>query len=173
MSSLQSPRDDVSVSSDLSGDIGAHGDSDSSSEVDLESGVLFVKLHLGDKADRDCRICHLGLEGNSQELMPPIELGCSCKGDLGYAHKQCAETWFKIRGNMTCEICGSTADNIAGEQTNQSNSVAVEASSTSTAPVIFIETQNLWHGRRIMNFLLACMVFAFVISWLFHFKVLS
>ncbi|KDO66714.1 hypothetical protein CISIN_1g0306662mg, partial [Citrus sinensis] len=73
----------------------------------------------------------------------------------------------------TCEICGSTADNIAGEQTNQSNSLAVEASSTSTAPVIFVETQNLWHGRRIMNFLLACMVFAFVISWLFHFKVLS
>lgn len=100
MSSLQSPRDDVSVSSDFSGDIGAHGGSDSSSEVDLESGVLFVKLHLGDKAERDCRICHLGLEGNSQEHMAPIELGCSCKGDLGYAHKQCAETWFKIRGNM-------------------------------------------------------------------------
>lgn len=80
---------------------------------------------------------------------------------------------FYLVHSRTCEICGSTADNIAGEQTNQSNSLAVEASSTSTAPVIFIETQNLWHGRRIMNFLLACMVFAFVISWLFHFKVLS
>uniref|UniRef100_M8BH33 Uncharacterized protein n=1 Tax=Aegilops tauschii TaxID=37682 RepID=M8BH33_AEGTA len=28
-----------------------------------------------------------------------ITLGCSCKGDLSYSHKQCAETWFKIRGN--------------------------------------------------------------------------
>lgn len=100
MPSLQTPRDDVSVSSDFSGDIGDRGGSDSSSEVDLESGVLLVKLHSGDKAERDCRICHLGLEGNSQELRPSLELGCSCKGDLGYAHKQCAETWFKIKGSM-------------------------------------------------------------------------
>ncbi|TQE05842.1 hypothetical protein C1H46_008525 [Malus baccata] len=29
----------------------------------------------------------------------PIDLGCSCKGDLDAAHKQCAETWFKIKGD--------------------------------------------------------------------------
>ncbi|GKF40777.1 RINGv domain-containing protein, partial [Tanacetum coccineum] len=29
-----------------------------------------------------------------------IELGCNCKGDLGAAHKQCVETWFKISRNL-------------------------------------------------------------------------
>lgn len=88
----------ASSSSDisLSGEIGAHRDSsvsDCLSEVDLESGVL------GKNKTRDCRICHLGLEGNEQECGVAIELGCSCKGDLDAAHKKCAETWFKIKGN--------------------------------------------------------------------------
>lgn len=87
----------------LSGEIGAHRDSsvsDCLSEVDLESGVLEGKLNLDDKTDRDCRICHLGFESNVLENGAAIELGCSCKGDLGAAHKKCAETWFKIKGNM-------------------------------------------------------------------------
>nr|GEU41721.1 RINGv domain-containing protein [Tanacetum cinerariifolium] len=33
-----------------------------------------------------------------------IELGCNCKGDLGAAHKQCAETWFKFRSNFIAVI---------------------------------------------------------------------
>ncbi|XP_044483705.1 uncharacterized protein LOC123209644 [Mangifera indica] len=163
----------LSVSRKFSGEIGEHLNSDSPSEVDLESGFLFVKLHLDDKSVRDCRICHLGFDGSSQELRPPIELGCSCKGDLGSAHRQCAETWFKIKGNMICEICGSTAVNVGGEQINQSNDVAAAASLASAAPMILMETRNLWQGHRVLNFLLACMVFAFVLSWLFHFKVLS
>ncbi|TQD95237.1 hypothetical protein C1H46_019159 [Malus baccata] len=69
-------------------------------EVDLESGLLEVKkvVHLS-KVERHCRICHLGLEGGGgtdPASGVPIDLGCSCKGDLGAAHKQCAETWFKI-----------------------------------------------------------------------------
>lgn len=67
---------------------------ESLSDVDLECGVLEMKVHSGNKMDRDCRICHLGLECGV-----PIELGCSCKGDLGSAHKQCADTWFKIKGD--------------------------------------------------------------------------
>lgn len=59
------------------------------------SGVGEVKVHL----ERDCRICHLGLESNSSECGIAIELGCSCKNDLAAAHKHCAEAWFKIRGN--------------------------------------------------------------------------
>lgn len=70
----------------------------------------------------------------------------------------------------TCEICGVTALNIAGERTNEANAATVTAPSTAGAPVILVET--IWHGRRIMNFLLACMVLAFVTSWLFHFKIL-
>lgn len=77
----------------------------SSEEVDLESGDLEVKVHLGKIERRDCRICHLEIEiggvggGRHNSSDAPIQLGCCCRGDLGTAHKQCAETWFKIKGN--------------------------------------------------------------------------
>lgn len=70
-----------------------------------------------------------------------------------------------------CEICGSTACNVAGfcdaefiEQWNESSNTA-SAQATATEP------RRFWQGHRFLNFLLACMVFAFVISWLFHFNV--
>lgn len=151
--------------------------SEYSVEVDLEAGVHQGKAHLS-KLERDCRICHLSLDVTNQESGIPIELGCSCKDDLAAAHKQCAEAWFKIKGNKTCEICGSTARNVAGaneaelmEQWNEANDAAP---STATVPGgTTSETRNFWQGHRFLNFLLACMVFAFVISWLFHFNVPS
>lgn len=132
---------------------------------DLESGEAEVKAHLGAEEEEKKKKKKKKGEG--------IELGCSCKGDLGAAHKQCAETWFKIRGNTTCEICGATALNIVGEQMSEANSATANASIAVAAPTAMAENQNFWHGRRVMNTLLACMVFAFVISWLFHFNVLS
>ncbi|KAF5747597.1 hypothetical protein HS088_TW05G00322 [Tripterygium wilfordii] len=72
--------------------------SDCSVEVGVEGGPPEMKVHLA-KVERDCRICHLGLESNSHESGVPIELGCSCKDDLAAAHKRCAEAWFKIKGN--------------------------------------------------------------------------
>ncbi|XP_020591501.1 uncharacterized protein LOC110032266 [Phalaenopsis equestris] len=72
--------------------------SDSSAEVDLECGTPEIKLN-SEKTEKDCRICHLNLESHAQESGIPIVLGCSCKDDLAAAHKQCAETWFKIKGN--------------------------------------------------------------------------
>ncbi|PWA41868.1 Zinc finger, RING-CH-type [Artemisia annua] len=159
------------------------------SVVDLESGSSDtnnkVVVHLLSKDEtRDCRICHLSLdlsnEENEGENGIPIELGCSCKDDLAAAHKHCAEAWFKIKGNKTCEICGSIAQNVAGaneaelmEQWNEAN----DAMSVATAPggttTTTSDTRNFWQGHRFLNFLLACMVFAFVISWLFHFNVPS
>lgn len=81
----------------------------------------------------------------------------------------------------TCEICGSTATNVVGvnevEMVEQWNEANDTASSTTTvaaaAPVQPADTRNFWQGHRFLNFLLACMVFAFVISWLFHFNVPS
>lgn len=151
--------------------------SECSVEVDLEAGVPQVKVHLA-KSERDCRICHLSLDATNQESNGiPIELGCSCKDDLAAAHRHCAEAWFKIKGNKTCEICGSTACNVVGanetelmEQWNEANDTAAAAALT---PAPLSETRNFWQGHRFLNFLLACMVFAFVISWLFHFKVPS
>ncbi|KDP42760.1 hypothetical protein JCGZ_23700 [Jatropha curcas] len=74
--------------------------SDYSVEVEIENGngVVEIKVHLA-KVERDCRICHLGLEGNTHESGVPIELGCLCKYDLAAAHKPCAKAWFKIKGN--------------------------------------------------------------------------
>ncbi|XP_022764499.1 uncharacterized protein LOC111309755 [Durio zibethinus] len=149
----------------------------SSLEMDLETRVTETKLHLA-KVEKDCRICHLSLDPSNQEYGVPIELGCSCKDDLAAAHKQCAEAWFKIKGNRTCEICGSTAQNVAAanetdmmEQWNEAN----DSTPAATVPVTIhaAETRNFWQGHRFLNFLLACMVFAFVISWLFHFNVPS
>lgn len=182
-----SARLDSSVAGDECGSSGIfsynHSRMESSSdEIDLESGELEMKVHSSGKNEKQCRICHLNFEvGGGDQTEDEdgggggdaIELGCNCKGDLGTAHKQCAETWFKIKGNMTCEICGATAQNVGGEQTNDA-AIDIEAGerSGSAAMAVGSEPQSFWQGRRIMNILLGCMVFAFIISWLFHFNVL-
>lgn len=70
-----------------------------------------------------------------------------------------------------CEICSSTASNVVvlgdpefSDQWSETNNVAAVQ-----APPA--ETRRFWQGHRFLNFLLACMVFAFVLSWLFHFNV--
>lgn len=78
--------------------------SDCSVEIESEVvGEVEIKVHVDsskvEEGEKDCRICHLGLESNSHESGIAIHLGCSCKDDLAVAHKQCAEAWFKIRGN--------------------------------------------------------------------------
>ncbi|XP_034687129.1 E3 ubiquitin-protein ligase MARCHF7-like [Vitis riparia] len=159
-----SPSDECRFSGGIEGGLGSSS-SDCGSEVDLESGVLAV--------ERDCRICQLSLDASDQETGLAIELGCSCKGDLGSAHRQCAETWFKIKGNTTCEICHATAVNVAGEQINEAENTIAATTAEPVAPAIPAEPQRTWHGRRVMNVLLACMIVVFVISWLFHFNVIS
>lgn len=144
--------------------------SDCSFEVDLECGSPNVKLN-SEKYEKDCRICHLGLISNAPESGIAIVLGCSCKDDLAAAHKQCAETWFKIKGNKTCEICGSTAKNVVSAGETELVEHSTETSVTVAVPTQPTETQSFWQGHRFLNFLLACMIFAFVISWLFHFNV--
>ncbi|KAK9010139.1 hypothetical protein V6N11_036654 [Hibiscus sabdariffa] len=207
---------------DVSGSGRVSSVSDCLVEVQIQSGANEIKVHLA-KVEKDCRICHLGLESNSHESGVAIELGCSCKDDLAAAHKHCAEAWFKIRGNkfciamfcalcmsgsvscfgetivdtttamiavgqmvfrvslaivLTCEICHSIARNVVGvneiesmEQPNETNSSTATAAVSGAAS--YSDSRSFWHGHRFLNFLLACMVFAFVISWLFHFNVPS
>ncbi|XP_058099497.1 uncharacterized protein LOC131243895 [Magnolia sinica] len=144
--------------------------SDHRSDASLESKLPEIKVHLA-KAEKDCRICQLSLESANQESGILIELGCSCKNDLATAHKQCAEAWFRLKGNKTCEICGATARNVVGVTEPEIIEQWTEPSNTVTAAPT--ESRSFWHGHRFLNFLLACMVFAFVISWLFHFNVSS
>ncbi|KAM7260139.1 hypothetical protein ACFE04_015880 [Oxalis oulophora] len=147
-------------------------DESACSSLLLKTCVIEIKRASRDnnnkkKKKRDCRICHLGLVNNKNGLEEeeeyggaPIHLGCSCKGDLAAAHKKCAETWFKIKGNMTCEICGATALNVGGEHIiNEVNAAATTATSAALAsqtPVIVVARESFWNGRRLMNFLLAC-----------------
>ncbi|CAN8237199.1 unnamed protein product [Cochlearia groenlandica] len=145
-------------------------------EVDLELGLSEKDQHLLSESERDCRICHMSLDASNPESGVPIELGCSCKDDLAAAHKHCAETWFKIKGNIICEVCGSIAGNVFGAIETESEEVSNEANGTMnqsqriSSPRLS-EARSFWQGQRFLNFLLACMVFAFVISWLFHFNV--
>ncbi|KAD5962059.1 hypothetical protein R6Q59_014411 [Mikania micrantha] len=152
------------------------------SVVDLETGGgECTKVHLP-RIERDCRICHLSLDLTNQDCENgiPIELGCCCKDDLAAAHKHCAEAWFKIKGNKICEICGSIARNVAGaneaelsDQWNEANDALSSAAAPRGTTTATSENRTFWQGHRFLNFLLACMVFAFVISWLFHFNVPS
>ncbi|KAI3447738.1 hypothetical protein Pfo_004403 [Paulownia fortunei] len=116
--------------------------------VDIESGGIGEKkVHLG-RVERGCRICHLSLLSSIPGSGFAIELGCCCKDDLAAAHKHCAE--FVVF-------------NFAAQQASESSVVA----STSATPWT-TETRSCLNGHPFLNFLLACMVFAFLISWLFH-----
>lgn len=73
-----------------------------------------------------------------------------------------------------CEICGSTAHNVVGvsetepiEQWDESNN----STAPPAAPPPPSESRSFWQGHRFLKFLLACLVLAFVVSWLFHFNV--
>ncbi|CAF2058260.1 hypothetical protein YC2023_077390 [Brassica napus] len=69
---------------------------------------------------------------------------------------------FKIGLLLTCEICGAMAKNVAGEQSNQESNAS--AHSQTTAGQTQTEIRGTWHGRCVMNFLLAAMIFAFIVT---------
>lgn len=140
-------------------------------DTDLEKGVggLDAKeggeaAHSsGDDAESVCRVCHLSSDSrsNSGDL---INIGCSCKEDLGIAHRQCAEAWFKIRGNRLCEICGETAKNVVGV----GDAVFLEEWNDRDADNSSGESTRCWRSRPLCNFLMACMVVAFILPWFFR-----
>ncbi|KAI3677507.1 hypothetical protein L6452_36771 [Arctium lappa] len=153
--------------------------SDCSVDVVGEGKVVIV--HLVKKLERDCRICHLSLvdddDGGDGDA---IELGCCCKDDLAAAHKHCAETWFKIKGNKTCEICNSIVSNLVvpnetplSQGTMDVNPAATSVATAHVSAAAIRGGRGCINGHRLLNFILACLVFAFVISWLFHFNIPS
>ncbi|XP_047310018.1 uncharacterized protein LOC124913653 [Impatiens glandulifera] len=154
-------------------------------EVDLENGDLEMRVHVSKKrrVKRECRICQMRLVEKGEEDEVGIELGCFCKGDLGDCHKKCAEAWFKLKGDTTCEICGAIAMNVVIEppvineaDININAAAAAAGAAGNLAPAVaanldpILELQNYWHGRRVMNAILTCLVLALVISWIFHFN---
>lgn len=164
------------------GDLDVKGNGSEGNEVkvkDLKEGddfstVMDVKCDgkLGEDLEGDyqrvCRICHLSTYEAEKNLVDLIELGCGCKGELGFVHSHCAEAWFKLKGNRVCEICGEVAQNVTGvsnnrfiEEWNDTRSTASGTGSTET-------TRGCWHGQPFCNFLMACLVIAFVLPWFFR-----
>ncbi|XWS12497.1 hypothetical protein CRYUN_Cryun37aG0094200 [Craigia yunnanensis] len=126
--------------------------------------------------ERVCRICHLNSEQSLESTdsmsttaaaMDLIQLGCGCKDELGIAHSHCAEAWFKLKGNRMCEICGQTAKNITGVRDNgfiedwhdQGSTTGVSSSDRGV---------GCWHGQPFCNFLMVCLIIAFVLPWFFR-----
>lgn len=68
-------------------------------EVEDDCSIVII-IDADDDEVRDCRICHMSIHvDNDNDDENAIELGCCCKNDLAAAHKHCALTWFKIKGN--------------------------------------------------------------------------
>ncbi|KAH7388529.1 hypothetical protein KP509_16G080400 [Ceratopteris richardii] len=155
--------------------------SDQNEKLDLEKGLKQTESNEVEESSADhmsrgaeykdddedqnghCRVCHLVFDAGfaTNETM---ELGCHCKEDLAVAHRDCAEAWFKIKGNRICEICGATAQNIVGaEDTGFMDQWNDAEASTAT------ETHTrCWQSLSLCNFFLACMVVTFILLWLFR-----
>ncbi|CAB4306653.1 unnamed protein product [Prunus armeniaca] len=141
-------------------------------QAEKDSHVIDVRCGsgkgFGDKWDgeRVCRICHLSSEqspdrkietANSSTPTELIHLGCECRDELGVAHGHCAEAWFKLKGNRTCEICGETANNVTGhgdsrfmEEWNEETLSGIENNSSE-------RNGGCWRGQPFCNFLMACL----------------
>ncbi|KAG6742041.1 hypothetical protein POTOM_055325 [Populus tomentosa] len=47
----------------------------------------------------ECRICH------DEDDDKNMEIPCSCRGSLKYAHRKCVQRWCNEKGDINCEIC--------------------------------------------------------------------
>eukprot|EP00250_Pteridium_aquilinum_P014778 c22193_g1_i1 orf=3-866(-) len=147
----------------------SHPSVDSSgSDADLEKGWGSgnVKQVGGEEEGQGecCRVCYLTVDRgpSSSEF---IKLGCACKEGLAIAHRRCAETWFKIKGNRTCEICGSTARNISG---SGDASFIEQWNDGETSHVGLSRAERCWQNQPLCNTVLVCVILVLIASWLFR-----
>ncbi|CAH9145432.1 unnamed protein product [Cuscuta epithymum] len=47
----------------------------------------------------ECRICQ------EEDAVNNMEVPCSCRGSLKFAHRKCVQRWCDEKGDITCEIC--------------------------------------------------------------------
>ncbi|XP_074573776.1 uncharacterized protein LOC141830189 isoform X2 [Curcuma longa] len=123
----------------------------------------------GDReGESECRICQLSSSsgGEGSEL---ILLGCGCKGELGVAHRNCAEAWFSVKGNRCCEICGSSAKNISVVMDSRvSEEGQSRGESNARSPSDTGERIVCWRRLPVCNLLMACLIIAFILLWFFR-----
>lgn len=74
----------------------------------------------------------------------------------------------------SCEICGLTASNITGVADNRfmeewNDSGIVSSGGNGVGGTSSSERRRgCWHGQPLCNFLMACLVIAFVLPWFFR-----
>ncbi|MCE3049279.1 hypothetical protein HAX54_044513 [Datura stramonium] len=117
---------------------------------------------------RVCRICHLDTFEGGKKLMDLIEIGCGCKGELGFVHSRCAETWFKLKGNRFCEICREIAKNVTGTSDNRFIEEWNEARYIAGDTGLAERDRGFWRGQPFCNVLIACLIIFFLIPWFFR-----
>lgn len=126
-----------------------------------------------DAGETVCRVCHLGLQPGSSES---LELGCACKHDLALCHRDCAEEWFKIRGNTVCEICGETVKNVKIPEPAESTVGWLEADGAEAAATQRVVVRSTamsrlrycWQRQIVRNALLAALVVVCTVPWFFR-----
>ncbi|WOK97934.1 hypothetical protein Cni_G06642 [Canna indica] len=152
----------------------AAGGSAPAAEVGVAGAVVVDVAGSGDGAMMDdgsgfeataCRICHLSPD-RGEKGSGLFHLGCGCKGELGTAHRHCAEAWFRVKGNRYCEICGANAKNITGEDDSKFMDEWYERGEMSNrnSP----ERCGCLRRQSFCNFLMACLVIAFILPWFFR-----
>ncbi|KAM7503317.1 hypothetical protein LguiB_002221 [Lonicera macranthoides] len=128
--------------------------------------------------EKECRICHLSRE-EEEENHNLMELGCACKGELGVSHLSCAQTWFKLKGNRSCEICGKQARNVTGVEEEGRISMLdwteVRLMTRRNTATTFREEEEDDLGRcrhGFCNTLLVCLFIAFIFPWIYRISML-
>ncbi|XP_020597773.1 uncharacterized protein LOC110037457 [Phalaenopsis equestris] len=136
--------------------------------VDLEKGGGCLET----EREKNCRICHLSSElvGSVEEGWELIELGCGCKGELGIAHRRCADAWFRVKGNRLCEICGLNVKSIIGKEDFSFMEVWHDGRRRNGGS----NNRNshyqgsYWTSRRFCSFFVSFLAIAFILQWYFR-----
>ncbi|XP_052141635.1 uncharacterized protein LOC127761384 [Oryza glaberrima] len=132
--------------------------------ISVEAVVIDVEGEPAVPAGAACRICHLVPEGGVGPGSEVIRIGCGCKDELGAAHRHCAEAWFRIKGERRCEICGSDAKNIIGLEVKKFMEEWHGPRLANTRTTTQRES-TCWRTQPFCNFLLACLLIAFMLPW--------
>nr|XP_023883575.1 uncharacterized protein LOC111995860 isoform X2 [Quercus suber]POE71452.1 hypothetical protein CFP56_44797 [Quercus suber] len=165
------PKSDTLETSKVSGDeqkVDSVAPDSHSSIIDIRSTCDTVSGELVN-AEAVCRICHLSSEHQSRTTTL-IQLGCGCKNELGISHPQCAEAWFRSKGNRKCEICGESAKNVTGIEENTGVVVGWTEMRIIASARNSHSSDNggsCWRRNHLCDFLLACLVLAFILPWFF------
>ncbi|KAG6474088.1 hypothetical protein ZIOFF_068012 [Zingiber officinale] len=68
-------------------------------ETDSSLKKKFVEDGMSTGRLVECRICQ------DEDEDANMEIPCSCRGSLKYAHRKCVQKWCNEKGDTTCEIC--------------------------------------------------------------------